>query len=87
MEKGSLLYELVSERVKALEAEKEKKEAWKKNMNFTPFLPYLTIWTYGQVDPYKQLNDFKSILERAKDYSEPPTLPSVKTDPNGANSS
>lgn len=64
MEKGSLLYELVSEKVKALEAEKEKKEAWKKNLNFT-FLPYITIWTYGQVDPFKQLTEFKAILERS----------------------
>ena len=71
-----MLYELVSEKIKALEAEKEKKEAWKKNLNFTNFLPYITVWTYGQVDPYKQLTELKAILERAQ-ANDTHTEPSV----------
>ena len=84
MEKGSLLYELVSERVKALEAEKEKKEAWKKNIDFPKLfinMNYFTVWTYGQIDPYKQLKGFKAILERSEQASL------GKTNPDASNSS
>ena len=76
MDKNSLLYQLVQERVKSLEAEKEKKESWKKNLSFPSFSSYITIWTYGQVDPYKQLTEFKAILERAQ-AKETQTEPSV----------
>jgi len=74
MDKNSLLYELVQEKVKSLEAEKEKREAWKKSLY--PKFFYLDVWTYGRINPNKQLETLKGIVERAQ-VNETHTEPCV----------